>query len=146
MRFKVPQNVQREDQILWFITLRQLIIIMITGGISYLLFTSVTKHYHVGQLEMMLMWLPLALGIAFCFLKIKGIPLFRFTLLWLETGMFLPRRRFWQPGVGNYVSLTHQETQAKVAKESAIETKDVSSQRVKNLAQVLDQDPLLQEL
>ena len=142
MRFKVPQNVQREDKILWFITLKQLIVLMVTGGISYMLFTSLTKAYSLSQIEMILVWIPLALGAAFCFIRIKGLSLFKFGLLLLEQTAFLPPRRFWQPGREVPVSMTQNISQSKKKQEVVIEDKSFSQDKIKNLAALLDGETL----
>ena len=138
MRFKVPQNVQREDQILGPITLRQLIVLMVTGGISYLLFTQLNELYYLNQLQQMLIWLPLAIGAAFAFVKIRGIGLFKFCLLAIEQNVFLPKKRFWQTNPSAHISMTHTETSKKTDKEEKTTTKDFSTQKVKNLAALLD--------
>jgi len=138
MRFKVPQNVQREDQILGPITLKQLIVLMITGGFSYLMYTQLNKLFYMNQLQQMLIWLPLALGAAFAFVKIRGIPLFKFCLLTLEQTIFLPSKRFWQNSGDGFVSMTQNETKKEKEKEKAPETKAFSEQKVKNLAALLD--------
>jgi len=138
MRFKVPQNVQREDQILGPVTLRQLIVLMVTGGISYLLFTQLNELYYLNQLQQMLIWLPLAIGAAFAFVKIRGISLFKFCLLAIEQNIFLPKKRFWQTNANAHVSMTHSETSKKEEKEETKATKDFSTQKVKNLAALLD--------
>lgn len=138
MRFKVPQNVQREDQILGPITLRQLIVLMITGGFSYLMYTQFNKMFYMNQLQQVLIWLPLAIGAAFAFIKIRGIPLFKFCLLMIEQTVFLPRKRFWQTNASSYVSMTQNQNTKKSQKEDKTVTKSYSEQKVKNLAALLD--------
>ena len=138
MRFKVPQNVQREDQIIGPITLRQLIILMITGGFSYVMYTQLNKMYYMNQLQQMLIWIPLAIGAAFAFIQIRGIPLFKFCLLTLEQTIFLPSKRFWQPNASPHVSMTQSETKKKEKAEDGPKTKDFNQQKVKNLAALLD--------
>lgn len=138
MRFKVPQNVQREDQIIGPITLKQLIILMITGGFSYLMFTQLNKMYYLNQLQQVLIWTPLALGAAFSFVKIRGIPLFKFCLLTLEQTIFLPSKRFWQTSASSYVSMTQTEPTKKTKEETTAPAQVFSEQKVKNLAALLD--------
>ena len=123
MRFKVPQNVQRADRIIGPVTLKQLIVLMITGGFSYVMFTQLNKMYYMNQLQQMLIWLPLAIGAAFAFIKIRGIPLFKFCLLTLEQTIFLPSKRFWQTSANSYVSMTQSETKKKKQDAVAPETK-----------------------
>ena len=139
MRYKVPQNVQREDQILWFLTLRQLIVIIVGGGISYMLFTSLNKQYELNELEQILIWIPAALALAFAFVKIKGIELTKFILLLLER-LFRPAHRRWVNHGGDpFVSMTRAFSMKKTKKEKEVPTKEeVSSEKIKNLAKILD--------
>jgi len=139
MRYKVPQNVQRADQILWFLTLRQLITIIIGGGISYVLFTSLNKQYELNQLEQIVLWIPAAIAVAFAFVKIKGIELTKFILLLVER-LFRPAHRRWVNHGGDpFVSMTRAFTMKKAKKEKEIRVKeDVSSEKIKNLAKILD--------
>jgi len=138
MRFKVPQNVQREDQIIGPMTLRQLIILMITGGTSYVMYTQLNELYYLNQLQQMLIWVPLAIGAAFAFIKIQGIGLFSFILLALEQNIFLPKRRFWQTNASSYVSMTQGAKKKKEETVETTETSKFSQQKVKNLAALLD--------
>ena len=134
----MPQNVQREDQIIGPLTLRQLIIVMVTGGTSYVMYTQLNELYYLNQLQQMLIWVPLAIGVAFAFIKIQGIGLFSFILLALEQNVFLPKRRFWQNNASGYVSMTQSTAKEKEVKAVAPEASKFSQQKVKNLAALLD--------
>lgn len=139
MRYKVPQNVQRADQILWFLTLRQLIMIIVGGGISYMLFTNLNKQYELNQLEQILIWIPAAITVALAFVKIRGIELTKFILLLLEK-LFRPAHRKWVNHGGDpFVSMTRQFSMKKKKKEKEVRTKeDISSEKIRNLANILD--------
>jgi len=138
MQFKVPQDVQREDQILWFITIRQLAILFVGFGISYFLFVKVTKAYSLNDLESFIIWIPMGLSIAFAFLKIKNVSLLKFILLALEHFIFRARKRFWQPAARTFVSSTIPFSITEKKKNKKIEAKDNSDEKMKNLAKVLD--------
>jgi len=138
MQFKVPQDVQREDQILWFITLRQLIMILIGGGISYALFTMLSKKYVLGLVEVILICIPLIIAIAFAFVKIKGIPLFKFFLLLIETKLFRASRRYWQTSGGVFVSMTTGFIEKAKNRKSLLVPKNISDDKFKNLANLID--------
>ena len=139
MRFKVPQDVQRADQILWFITLPQLIILIAGGGISYLLYSSLSKSYQLGEIEIILICIPALIGAAFAFLKIKGIALFKFILLLIEQLFFRAPRRRWISGAGApFVSMTNPFSMQKKVVEEEKEKNPLSAKNVKNLAQILD--------
>lgn len=137
LRYKVPQDVQREDTILFFITMKQLVVLMVTGGISYLLFLQLSEIFILGQLEMVLICLPVILGAAFCFIKIKGINLTQFVLLTIEQGL-LPGRRYWQAGSQTVVSSTVNFTTKTKDTEVEVVAKNVSSDKFKNLADLID--------
>ncbi len=145
VQYKVPQNVQREDQVLWFITLRQLIILMIGFGISYWIFTHTNQNTNqdkqsVDAVSQMLMWLPAALAVAFAFVKIKSIPLFQFLLLLMENTFFRRPRRWWIAGSGYpFVSMTTNiDLYIKKKKEKLPVEKNVNNEKIKKLAQYLD--------
>ncbi len=139
LRYKVPQNVQRADKILIFIDFKQLIILMITGGFSYFLFIQMSKYYTLTQLEIFLIAIPFVLGIAFCFLKIKGLTLMKFLLLMLEQ-IFLPARRYWMPSSHTFVSMTDNFSYLEKKEEVIILEKNVSAEKIKNLAALLDKN------
>ena len=141
MQYRVPQNVQREDIILWFITFRQFIILLLGFGLSYFLFVQVKKNYEVSDVETILIWIPGMLAVAIAFVKINGITLFHFILLAIENAFFRPPRRYWIHGVGEpFVSLST-DYSLKSKKKKVVETpvKDLSEQRIKKLAGMVDQ-------
>jgi hypothetical protein len=138
MQFKVPQDVQREDQILWFITIRQLGILLVGFGISYFLFVKITKAYSLNDLESFIIWIPMVLSIAFAFLKIKNVSFFKFILLAFEHFVFRARRRFWQSEMRTFVSSTTNFSINKKTKKQKIKAKNTSNEKMKNLAKVLD--------
>ena len=148
MRFKVPQDVQREDQILWFLTLRQLIMLIVGFGLSYWIWSSLSKKYELHAVEIIFVWLPAAIAAAFAFLKIKGIPLLKFFLLLMEQFMFRPPRRYWILHGGEpFVSMTTSFTMKRKKKEKApIVAKNVTSRKIRKLAAILDsKKPSLQK-
>lgn len=140
MRYKVPQDVQRADQILWFLTLQQLIMLIVGFGFSYWLFNTLNKIFILDEISQVLIWLPAGLAAAFAFVKVKGIPLFKFILLLIEQNFFRPPRRRWSQNGGTpFVSLTtpfSMKTVKKVEKDTA--GKEVSREKIKNLAAILD--------
>ncbi len=137
LRFKVPQDVQREDKILFFITMKQLIVLMVTGGISYFLFVQLSEVYYLSQVAIGFIMLPFVLGCAFCFVKIKGLGLFQFLLLNVEH-LLLPRRRYWQEGSQTVVSSTVDFSDTSKEKKKAVVAKDISKDKIKNLADLID--------
>lgn len=97
---KIPQNVNVEDRIVGPITLRQLIVLMITGGISYAIWTGVKSATGYSSLPLtILCWTPALIGAAFAFVKIQNIDLLRFCLLMIERAQ-KPTTRVWEPRRG----------------------------------------------
>ncbi len=101
MQFKVPQDVLRADKIVGFLTLRQLIIVALGGGVSYSLYIVLSKQY---VLEI---WLPPVIFVtlftlAFAFVKFHDIVFEKLILVFIEY-KFRPRARTWQKMRGDTV-------------------------------------------
>ncbi|MDZ4216954.1 MAG: PrgI family protein, partial [Candidatus Gracilibacteria bacterium] len=72
MQFKVPQDVQQADRIVWFLTLPQLIICVVGGAISYAIYAALSN-----QGASTIFWLPpviltILTTVAFAFIKIAN--------------------------------------------------------------------------
>ncbi len=94
-KYKIPQNVQIEDKIFGnILTLKQLIIIGIGGAISYILYNFLARTYILGVIETGFISIPGLIAIAFAFIKINNISLFKFCLLFLEF-IIKPNIRVW---------------------------------------------------
>lgn len=137
LRYKVPQDVQREDKILFFITMKQLVILMVTGGISYMLFVQLSETYILSQVAIAFIMLPFILGCAFCFVRIKGLGLTQFFLLNIEH-LLLPARRYWQPGSQAVVSSTVAFSTHSKDEIKTVQNKNISAEKIKNLADLID--------
>lgn len=101
MQFKVPQDVLRADKIVGPLTLRQLIIVTVGGGLSYSLYIVLSKQYFLE------IWLPpvaftVLITMAFAFFKYHDIPFEKLVLVFIEY-KFRPRRRTWQKMQGDFV-------------------------------------------
>lgn len=93
MQFKVPQNVQREDKIVGPLTLKQLIICGIGGGLAYAVYVSFGKEFT------WITWLPPVamigtLTILFAFIRPLDLSFAKFLFLYLEL-LLLPQKRMW---------------------------------------------------
>lgn len=120
MQFKVPQDVLRADKIVGFLTLRQLIIVGIGGGLSYSLYIILSKQYFVE------IWMPPVVVIAiitmaFAFFKFHDIVFEKFILIFIEY-KFRPRSRIWQKMRGDAMLsvLDNLAQQNKAAKPAAV--------------------------
>jgi hypothetical protein len=140
MRYKVPQNVQREDQILWFLTIRQVIMLVVGFGISYSMFNHFNKYYVLYEFQQVLIWIPAGIAAAFAFVRIKGLSLLKFIFLIIEQSFFRPSRRYWQQlGGSPFVSMTQPFSyQVKKKQKAAPPPKKITPDRIKNLAAILD--------
>lgn len=83
MQFKVPQNVQREDTIIGPVTMKQLIICGIGGGLAYAVYVVLAKAYF-WEIWLWPVGILVLLTAAIAFLKIHDIPFYKFVLLFLE--------------------------------------------------------------
>ena len=101
---KIPQNVYVEDRIIGPVTLKQLIITGIGGGISYVLYASVTKAGITNLPAVILCWVPAVIAAAFAFMKINDLTLFNIILLAIES-MSKPNLRYWSPSPGLSINL-----------------------------------------
>lgn len=134
MQFKVPQDVQRKDTIIWSLTFQQMIICGIGGGIAYAIYITLSKTYFIE------IWLPpvviiSAITLAFAFLKIHSLPFYEFLLNFLEYHL-LPRERYWIQGTGRpFISKFDEEI--KKAEKVKIDTSK-NKKSLSELTKVLD--------
>lgn len=139
MQFKIPQDVQREDQIIWFLTLKQIIICAIGGGISYGVYTSLSKVYILSIALIPTVILGL-ITLAFAFLSIRGIPFYKVVLLFTEYLFLVPRKRIWKKGSGDaFISMTYVKAKSteEIKKEKQIEDEMERKKKIKNIIEIM---------
>jgi len=142
MRFKISQDVQRADQIIGPLTLKQLIIIGSGGGLAYVVYLILAERFFwevwlwpVGFISL------ITLGLAF--LKIQGLPLLTFVVYFLQY-TFLPKKRYWSKRDGQiYFSAFTQVTPKKAQKDKGIpEIKELTPEerrkKLEELSKVLN--------
>ncbi len=134
MQYKVPQNVQREDTIIGPLTLKQMIILGIGGGISYAIYVSLSKTYFME------VWLPpvviiSGITLALAFLKIHSLPFHEFLMNFIEYHL-LPRQRSWIQGTGVFIPPF--DDSKKKEEKSQIISPTKSNKTLKELTKVLD--------
>lgn len=93
MQYKIPQNVQREDQILSFLTMRQLGILAIGGTICYIIFISLSPYFFIEVWGIALI-IPAGFTLAIAFLNIGGVSFLKWFLLIMERQM-VSQKRIW---------------------------------------------------
>jgi hypothetical protein len=106
---KIPQNVYVEDTIIGPITFRQLIIVGIGAGISYVIFAMVTQAGFTDVTIQGLCWLPALIAAAFAFIKINDLSLTTIILLSIEI-MNKPNVRYFSPHGGISINLITRQT------------------------------------
>ncbi len=93
MEFKVPQNVQREDTIIGSITFKQLGILLIGGGITYVIYLSL-----VNIVEWFIWAPPVAIvglsTLIITFVKVQDMTFTKAFLYFIEF-LMNPRKRFY---------------------------------------------------
>ena len=133
MQFKVPQNVQMEDKIVGPLTLKQLIICAVGGGIAYFIYISTSKAYVIS------VWLPATtipalITFAIAFVKIHDISFIKFFLLQIER-LIRPGKVYFEKGEAeNYRSvLTPQSDEDKKTDKKMKQKEDDAREKIKNL-------------
>lgn len=134
MQYKIPQNVQLADKIVGPLTLKQLIIMAVGGGLTYAVYTILASRYFIE------VWIgPTAIlglsTLAFTFLKIQGIPFGKWLILLVEY-FFLPRRRTFQLGAAErHLSLFEKKSEKQPV---LAPKKDKSIEDLSEITKVLD--------
>jgi len=137
MQFKVPQDVQRADKIVGPLTIVQLIIVVVGGGIAYAVYTVLVRQ----GLPLIIWIIPVGiislLTAAFAFLKIANIPFHRYLALLIER-FVTPSKRVWVKGADRYSTEGIVAKSAKKEKEKKArqEAKDIIAQKVKGIKEI----------
>lgn len=131
MRFKVPQNVQREDTIIGPLTLKQMGILGGGGGLAYAIFITLSKSYFIE------VWLPpvlliVLLTLAVAFLKVHSLPFHVFLMNVFEYN-YLPKKRVWTQG--NLIKANLYEEKKTATKT---ETANKPTPNIEAIAETLD--------
>ena len=137
---KIPQNVYVEDRIIGPVTLRQIFLTLAGGGVSYVIYPLVKQAGKLSLITGILSWVPLLIMVAFAFLRIGGISLFRFLLLMAEKSE-KPAARYWQPRKG--LSMKPKEYVPRNVKEkSSFSHTQEEYDEIHKLSSVLDIGPV----
>lgn len=136
---KIPANVQVEEKIFGPISLRQIMILMICGGLSYAIWSTAGRinGAPLGVFQSGLCWLPLVIGAAFAFIKINDVSLFRILLLNIE-GFDKPSIRRFGPRTGINIVIRFDTNEPK--KEMTVKDA-MDEQKLSNLSTSLDKGP-----
>ncbi len=146
---KIPQNVYIEDRIVGPLTLRQIIIIALGGGFSYIIFTSLQKTLGSMPLPIAIMaWIPAGIAAIFAMVKVNDLSVTRILLLLLE-GTQKPSQRVWANRTGISINIRTSpkpQDQKPVVKAKALAVQS-SEQQIEELSAVIDKawTPSVQE-
>lgn len=137
---KIPQNVYVEDRIVGPVTLRQLIILLATGGFSYAIWTAAKSQLGASSVPLTIVcWIPFMIGVFFAFVRIQGISLMRFILLMVEK-MDKPAVRLWTPRRG--ISINFQYFSGVEEKKKQVVTQP-HREKLEELSALLDKGPVI---
>ncbi len=144
---KIPQNIRIEDKLIGPLSLRQIVIIAMGGGVSYALYAMVSKSFGVfPPVAHAFVWLPLIFCAAFSLIRINDITLTRYSLLVFEL-MVKPRKRVWQPRRGvNTIPRAQMPKKTKHGKEDSEKSKARPPMKLKDLNALLAQGEKNQDL
>lgn len=142
LQYKIPQDVQIEDRITSFLTVRQMIVSAIGGGIAYVVYISLVDRYYAE------VWLPpvvliIALTLAIAFVKINGLSFVKWVLLLMEF-LINPRKRVWEKTksdeiIFNFVTSKRFTQEASQKKQAEVQTKDLSA--LAEITRKIDKNP-----
>lgn len=138
MQFKVPQNVQREDTIVGPLTLRQLIMSGVGGGVTYGVYTALSNTY-TWPVWIMPTLLLGSITIAFAFVKVHELTFTQYLLSGFIY-LFLPRKRVWVKGSGEVITPIEQPklTRTEKSQDQKAAKQQESIKNLDRLVHILD--------
>ncbi len=139
MQYKIPQNVRIEDKIVGPLTLKQLIVIGVGGGITYAIYIFMAKRYFIE------VWLPsilptTILTLCFAFVTINGVPFGKWILLMVEY-LKNPRKRMFQMGAADYYGNVNVAKKDVAASEEVILDKQNRLKQISSITKLVDTHP-----
>jgi hypothetical protein len=123
MQYKIPQNVQIEDKIVGPLTLKQLIMLGVGGGLTYAIYTILASKYYI-EVWLVPTVIPGLITLAVTFLKISGIPFGKWCLLMVEYFVNPKKRSFVMGAADNYAATLFAD------KSKKVQTKEVNSDKL----------------
>lgn len=138
---KIPQNVQIEDRVVGPLSLRQIIIMAVGGGFSYMLYTMVQRSMGTMNIPLtVILWTPAAIAAAFALVNINDLSLLRICFLLLEK-MQKPSLRTWAPRTGISITIRTSasvKTDDEAKKKQAAGPQQSAEQQITELTRVVD--------
>lgn len=134
MQFKIPQNVSIEEQILPFLTLKQLFILLGGGALDYVIYVLSASRYD-PSIYMIPVIFILIVTLLIAFFKLENITFLKLVLLTLET-MINPRSRYWYHGQEAVPPLDKVEGFLQLHNEEEHHAQDTTSNTITSLEQL----------
>ncbi|OGC82631.1 MAG: hypothetical protein A2V81_03940 [Candidatus Abawacabacteria bacterium RBG_16_42_10] len=134
-QFKVPQNVQRADTIIGPLTMMQLIIAVVGGGLAYIIYLSLQQ-----PVATILAVIIVSITAAFVLIRIHDMPFWQY-LASLLIYILKPRLRVWEKGSGDipiFERYAIEPVKAKKAEKAKMEEETKKFKNLKELTSVLD--------
>ena len=135
---KIPQNVYIEDRIIGPLSLRQIIIMALGAGFSYLLFSSYDKAVgNVGIPMTIILWTPAAIAAAFAMVNINDLSLARICMLVAER-MVKPSVRTWAPREGISITIHTSRVREQEQEQKTAAGMPSTEKQISELSHVMD--------
>lgn len=135
MQFKIPQDVQRADKIVGPLTLRQLIICGIGGGLAYSLYVILAKQYFI-EIWLVPVLLITTVTVLFAFYQYHGLPFEKLMLLFIEW-KFRPRTRTFQKMRGDVLISVLSPMKMKTLAKTEILKEETDHERLQKLHEMI---------
>jgi hypothetical protein len=135
MQYKIPVQIENEDTIFLGLSLRQLSIIMVGGGIAYSIFTSLQPNVG-GEIALAPSGLVLALAVVMALFRSSEMTFMPFVLNFVRMKLN-NEMRVWSQGVDSYSRLEVGYVTSSLAKEK-IETNKSSGEIFEKIESELD--------
>jgi len=138
LQYKIPQNVGLEDKIVGPFSLRQLIIVSVGTGISYVTYLIMAGLYELNILEYIVIGLPALVALAAAMIRINNISFTKYVLLTIEFAI-KPKKRMWDHhGIAALVSPDLTETGLNKKKDENHEKNHKKNVNLSDLSKILD--------
>lgn len=139
MQFKVPQDVQREDTIIGPLTMKQLIILAVGGGLTYGIYAVIAKNYEWPVWIVPTLFTG-ALTIALTFVKIHELTFMQYVSSFLAFS-FMPKKRAWIKGSGDVIAPLFEAPKPSTtqkATDEKLQKQEEAKKNIDKLVQILD--------
>lgn len=134
---KIPQDVSIEDRIIGTITLRQIIMLALSGGVSYAIYAYFEKTYGLVSLPLIVIAaIPTVIIGIFAFVRVNNVSFLRFTFLLLER-LLKPTKRHFGPRRGITQNLTRTSKKEGIPKEKKQPAKQENLSRLGTILDTL---------